>query len=62
MRRKNNFRFVTVAAIVLSSVLWMIAGALAVALGSLYVFVIIGFLALLASLIAINSARLEGSA
>ena len=57
--RSKDFRFVTVAAFIVSVVLWIIGGYVASYTGRLSSFIIIGFLATLSGAVAVNSARFE---
>jgi len=58
-RQNKDFRFVTIASFIVSVVLWCVGGYVASYTGRLSSFIIIGFMATIVGVIAVNSARFE---
>ena len=59
-RKKESFRRITIVTSLLSAILWVSAGSIAVATSDFYSYSIVGILALLSGMVAVNSARKEG--
>lgn len=60
MTPKSRYWFVTVGAGTLGAILWVAAGAIAVRTGDFYSYTIVGILAGIANMVAVNSAKKEG--